>query len=181
MKRKHIFVKLFQLTITMTCFIFFLMLMRDGWENFRHKTAHTGIVLIPSQVTSKRLPCISFCTQEGFKRRGYFSNESSFLENSFSAEEIFHPTSISEFKDVSRFSVKATNNLIAGRCYTVCSLQLANQNDGTWIYLRQKLNLVLYVHTSGDEFWLNGANVFPVKVEIAELKIEDNYAGSFNF
>jgi hypothetical protein len=208
MKRKHIFVKIFQFTITMTCFIFFLMLMSDGWEKFRHKTAHTGIVLIPSQVTSKLqtskrqtsnvkrqtskrqtsnvktsklLPCISFCTQEGFKRRGYFSNESSFLENSFSAEEIFHPTSISEFKDVSRFSVKATNNLIAGRCYTVCSLQLANQNDGTWIYLRQKLNLVLYVHTSGDEFWLNGANDFPVKIEIAELKIEDNYAGSFNF
>ncbi len=53
MKRKHIFVKLFQLTFTMTCFIFFLMLMRDGWEKFRHKTAHTGIVLIPSQVSSK--------------------------------------------------------------------------------------------------------------------------------
>jgi hypothetical protein len=43
--------------------------------------------------------------------------------------------------------------------------------------LRKKLNLVLYVPTGGDEFWLNGPSVFPVEVEIAQLKFEKEDAG----
>jgi hypothetical protein len=127
MKRKTIFMNSIKIGLTGACFILFLLLMREGWEKFSHKTAHTGIRFIRNPEESKVLPCVSFCTKEGFKRKGYFSNQSSFLENSYSAEEIFHPSSMNDFKNVSRFVVKATNILIAGRCYTVCSLEPANK------------------------------------------------------
>ena len=115
MKRNKVFVNLVKTGLTVACFILFLWQMRDCWEKFRNKTSHSGIRFVNSEESSKLLPCISFCTKEGFKTKGYFQNESAFLENSFSAEDIFHPTSISEFKNDSMFFVKATNNLIAGK------------------------------------------------------------------
>ena len=69
---------------------------------------------------------------------------------------------------------------IAGRCYTICSQRNADKVDGSYIYLKRNLDLILYVHTNGDEFWLNGPTVFPVKVEVAELKMLDGFAGLLN-
>ena len=79
----------------------------------------SGVIFIHRGELSKTLPCISICTKEGFKKKGYFHNESTFLENSFLAEEIFHPTSISEFKNDSIFLMKVTNNLIAGEVWQI--------------------------------------------------------------
>ncbi len=80
MKRKTIFLNSLKIVLTGACFILFLLLMREGWEKFSHKTAHTGIRFIRNPEESKVLPCVSFCTKEGFKRKSYFSNQSSFLE-----------------------------------------------------------------------------------------------------
>jgi hypothetical protein len=51
----------------------------------------------------------------------------------------------------------------------VCNQQIYSKKIGFHVLLKQNMNLMIFVHLEGDEFWLNGATDFPVNVESTRL------------
>ena len=56
------------------------------------------------------------------------------------------------------------NSFNLGRCYTVCNVRLWAKKFGPILHLKKEFDVRVFVHTDGDEFWLNGISEFPFEI-----------------
>ena len=67
-------------------------------------------------------------------------------------------------KEAKGYKIRETLNIVAGRCHTICNLRKYFKKIGPSFLLKINLNLVIFVHMEGDEFWLNGLSDFPINI-----------------
>ena len=125
----------------------FINLFSEDLQKFNNKMTTTGIKRRPGE--SKPLPCITFCPLQGFKTKGFFYTNQSYLENSFSPEELFHLDSLQIFQNKSKFVFKEVRTILNGRCYTLCS-----SFTDIGILVTTNFNFIIFIHNDGDEFWV---------------------------
>ena len=100
----------------------------------------------------------------GFKNKGRFYTEKEFIDQTFSLSDFFLPKTISMLKDSKDYKIKETLNIVAGRCHTICNLHKYYKKIGPSFLLKTNLNLLIFAHMEGDEFWLNGLSDFPINI-----------------
>ena len=78
--------------------------MKDVWNKYSSEITRTGTrVRYSSKAEEKKLPCLTVCPAPGFKVKGFFYQENSSLENSFSFEDVFAEKTILDLKMIHFF------------------------------------------------------------------------------
>jgi hypothetical protein len=81
LKNKMKFVSLYNILrccVYVSCGFLFLILMIDVWEKFDKKITTIGSKFRTE--TSELLPCMTFCPLPGFKSKGFFFTNQSYIE-----------------------------------------------------------------------------------------------------
>ena len=70
--------------------------------------------------------------------------------------------------------------LYFGRCFTICPLQKYAAKERAVFSFKYKQNIQVYVHETGEEFWLTGTNSFPSEVGtfVLQVKGDDQIVGA---
>ena len=89
----------------------------------------------------------------GFKKRGFHFSTKGFNENTFRIEDIFHNKTIDKLKISTDYLVKEVWSIFSGKCFTICYLHNVNF-DLNELDLKQTWDMKIYVHNSGEEYWL---------------------------
>ncbi len=61
--------------------------------------------------------------------------------------------------------------LTPGRCYTVCSLKNWPKKFGPVLGVDPKVDVKVFVHGNGNEFWLNGLMEVPFEIPFVILDV----------
>jgi hypothetical protein len=87
---------------------------------------------------------------------------------------------MSELRNDSLFLVSETLSSYFGRCYTL--FRMASHSENFFrLGLKTKLNVNMYLHAKGDEFWLKiGTFPFPVAAAKIETKNADDLQVCFS-
>ncbi len=97
-------------------------------------------------------------------KRDFYYNAQSIKENSFSAEDIFPPETLMNFKNQSLFFIKEFQSIFFGSCYTICYLKKISQMKYFSIKLKRNLSFNIYFHAKGEEIWINSKiNFIPIQ------------------
>jgi len=79
-----------------------------------------AIQLSTSKKAKRLLPPLTVCPLPAYKSKGIFHNNQTYLNNTFSREEIFAPSFIAQLNDKNPlFSVTEISSLMLGRCYMI--------------------------------------------------------------
>ena len=137
------------------------------WVLFeKHVEELTGISVELIPVKTLTMPSLTVCSEEPFKSNGDYSLEEDFVQNSFTMSDIFGP----DFRG-DNVSIKVTEarSYMFGLCYTVTSLHPVGAHEISKIPLTKSKNLKIFVHDSGDEFWIIHS-FFPVPVDVVAIE-----------
>ena len=137
------------------------------WVLFeKHVEELTGISVELTPVKTLTMPSLTVCSEEPFRSNGDFSLEEDFVQNSFTISEIFGPN----FKgdNVSK-RVTEARSYSFGLCYTVTNLYPVGAHNISYIPLTKSRNLKIFIHDSGDEFWIIHS-FFPVPVDVIAIE-----------
>jgi hypothetical protein len=181
MNHRNFVVGALKIVGTIFCVGMFFLLMVDIWNKFTNKMTHTrSRNVYTDQPGKKQLPCLTVCPMAGFKQPGFFFDENSFTENCFKLEEIFCPETISHVQNKSIFLIKKTMTL-EGCCYTLCSLKKWRKMFGPYLNLKPGIDVKIYIHVYGNEFWLNGWMDFPFDIPIVIIDVTNTkgYIGGY--
>ncbi len=145
----------------------FCILFSKDLDKYKHKITATAIKTRPDE--ARPIPCITFCSLDGFKSRSLFNTNESYLENTYGPEDFFDETSLYRFRVTGEFLYKELHTFLFGRCYTICG------QAETLFYMRVKFNSKIFVHNAGDEFWLTlgMSHLLEFSDTILELKRTD--------
>jgi hypothetical protein len=100
----------------------------------------------------------------GSKRSGFFIDEKTYNENSYKLEELFSPRTAARLQNQAIFQTKETDSLFLGRCYTICSLKNWSKKFGPVLGVKPEVDVKVFVHGNGNEFWLNGLMEVPFDI-----------------
>lgn len=127
-KYKHCF-SLLRLVSLAACVIVFVYLMMDIYDKFAIKLTNIGIRAWPHDQPTKKMPCITACPWEAFKKRGLFYNRKLLDEETFEKEDIFLHTEGYQVFNPRLFSIEEIRSIHFGRCFMVCPLNQFKRND----------------------------------------------------
>ena len=116
---------------------------KDLLNNLLHFTLIFGY----ETTDTKQLPCVTFCSVQGFKSLDNVSDGESFNAATFALNEIFTIETVKMFQDESKYEIYETKSFLMGRCYTICSLQKWAKKMGPNFILQTKIDLKLFVHS----------------------------------
>ena len=122
------------------------------WVLFeKHVEELTGISNELTPMKNLTMPSLTVCSKEPFRSNGDYYLEEDFMQKSFTILEIFGL----DFKgdNVSK-KVTEARSYMFGLCYTVTSLYPVGAHDISYIPLTKSRNLKIFIHDSGDEFWI---------------------------
>ena len=75
--------------------------------------------------------------------------------STFSLNDIFNAKTVEMLNDESQYLVTTVSTLYFGRCYTVTKLEGVLVFDSIPTFnLKKDWDVLAYIHTKGDEFWL---------------------------
>ena len=153
------------------CTFLFLLLMKDVWNKYSSEITRTGTrVRYSSKAEEKKLPCLTVCPAPGFKVKGFFYQENSSLENSFSFEDVFAEKTILDLKNDSLFSISRPCSQYLGCCFTICHLIPYGAKNGPVLFLKTITDLKFFIHKKGSEFWFMGFNEFPYDIPFGMIE-----------
>ena len=69
------------------------------------------------------------------------------------------------------FSIKEVETVNHGRCFTLNFNEKLGPRNATYIKLKRTFDLMIYIHSSGEEFWLHWIE-FPTEVSTLRLNIK---------
>ncbi len=127
--------------------------------------------------TGKYLPCITVCPFQSFKTREFHYKSNDYLKNTYTKEDIFDKKTLTALSNTTLFDVKESPTLYLGICFTIChKLKFGiYEDDGNYgLFFKKKMNLKMYFHVPGEEFWLNGYVRFPSNKVSIELKTNNS-------
>jgi hypothetical protein len=110
------FLKYFFLVL---CLIMFFILMYDVWVKFNLKLTTTGVIFRDEKITKKSIPSYTICPWQVYRNNGFYYKQSDFLNNTFTLEDIFHNSSLSNLNNESLYEVKTVKSYFYGVCYTI--------------------------------------------------------------
>jgi hypothetical protein len=82
------------------------------------------------------------------------SRENDFVDHSFQMEDIFFQQTIDNLKNESKFILRKVRSELLGQCFTVQNIEKMGENQYDQYVLKRKVDITLFVHELGDEFWL---------------------------
>ena len=150
----------------------FAHLMVNIWDKFNRKVTYSGVKYKYDSDQRKELPCLTLCPENGLKKKGSFYSQKEIDENSYNLTEIFDPRTWEEDKGFFENSITFQDNLLLGRCFTICNTLEWDKRNGPSVYLKRDIDVKVFIHKGGDDFWLNGASNIPPT--IVALNIEVN-------
>ncbi len=93
------------------------------------------------------------------------------MENTFSLEDIFSPTTVANLRNSSKFKMVEMTSMFFGRCYTACYVNKVVPKSGPRILFKTDFDVKVFFHISGSELWISGAVEFPIDVAVNTLEI----------
>jgi hypothetical protein len=79
-----------------------------------------AIQLSTSKKAKRLLPPLTVCPLPAYKSKGIFHNNQTYLNNTFSMEEVFAPYTLEELKSENPFlSITEIRSFLLGRCYMI--------------------------------------------------------------
>eukprot|EP00095_Tigriopus_kingsejongensis_P002329 maker-scaffold347_size200506-snap-gene-1.27 protein:Tk02329 transcript:maker-scaffold347_size200506-snap-gene-1.27-mRNA-1 annotation:"glutamate receptor delta-2-like" len=122
-----------------------------------------------NHIDSVLLPSITICSKQPYKSRGHFFNRSSFEENAYTYEDLFHPSNVDIIQEWG-LRMKEVMSQPWGRCFTFETDRMFIARESITLALAKDIEgVVAYVHDRGEEFWLTG-DVFPYEVKTQGIK-----------
>ena len=103
----------------------------------------------------KILPPLTFCPWPAYRKHGFYFNKKLLDENTFALEDIFQPDTVKELRNQSIFKIKEVRNYQMGKCFTLTALNAFPKYGGFNLMLKKNFDLILYIHSVEDEFWIN--------------------------
>lgn len=169
--RKKIAITVCKVICVALCTFLFVLLMKSVMDKYYEQTTTTGIRFRNEE--SRQLPCVTFCPVEVFKKRGFYYEEKSYLENTFRLEDIFHDYTLQIIKNKTNFLTKEIHTFYFGTCFTLCCLTYFEAKASVFIKFRYLSDIKLFVHGPGEEFWLLASFTFPSEVGNVNLNIQE--------
>ena len=160
MKTAGIFINLLKIFIYIGCTILFVLIMSDAWKKYTEKTTSTSSRYSSESVESKSLPCFTLQIVSAFKTRGFYYTDEDIRNNSFSAEDIFDPRTLSDLKIESQYWMKEYRSTFYGSSFTICPLKEVRPREFLIIRVSRKWTYKVYIHKRGEEFWINSKTNF---------------------
>ena len=151
----------FKIIFSVLCTILFLIFMKDVWNKYSSEITRTGIRVRNSREGKKLLPCLTICPVQGFKVKGFFHGETAMLENSFSWEDVFAEKTIHKVRNNTLYSTTRPCSQFLGCCFTLCNLILYEAKLGPILLFKTNVDLKVFVHNKGIEFWFSGFSDSP--------------------
>ena len=87
------------------------------WNKYQLGLTNTGILY--ETMESKLLPTLTVCATNAYKNKGFFFNESDYLANSFSLEEIFIAKTVKALSNESNWKITEVRSPVVGRCFAL--------------------------------------------------------------
>ncbi len=112
----------------------------------------------------KYLPCITVCPFKSFKTRQFHYKGDDYLQNTFTKEDIFEQRTLDSLSNTTIYDVKESLTFFLGICFTICHKLKGGISENTiygCLYFKKSMNIKIYFHVPGEEFWLNGYIRFP--------------------
>jgi len=134
--------------------------MTDAWEKYTEKTTSTSSRYSNEGAEGKSLPCFTLQIVSAFKTRGFYYKDDDIKKNSFSAEEIFDPNTLSELKNGSMFWMKEFRSIFFGSSFTICPLKMVRPREFAVFRITRKWTYKVYIHKRGEEIWINSKTNF---------------------
>lgn len=75
-------------------------------------------------------------------------------------EEVFENLTLHMLGNKSRYNLREFVSPSFGRCYTICNLANMTLSNYETFMINSSWNYKVYIHQSGEEFWLAGDGVF---------------------
>jgi len=79
----------------------------------------TSIQLYNKNKTDKLMPSLTLCPLPAYKKKGIFYDNSTFMENTFSMDELFVESALKYVQNMKLFSIKTIYSMLLGRCYMI--------------------------------------------------------------
>jgi hypothetical protein len=92
------------------------------------------------------------------------------VDHSFQMEDIFFQETIDNLKNESKFILRKVRSELLGQCFTVQRREKVGVNVYDTYVLKRNVDLTLFIHEIGNEFWLLEA-IFP-KVVFSRISNE---------
>ena len=135
------FVTFLQIILITTCFCLFISQTNEIYEKFAKKMTTIGIRTYSENKETKLLPCITACPWQAFKRRGFYYNRKTLVQETFEKDEIFDDFKGCSGVDTSEYSVEEIHSIFLGRCYMVCPVSPSGINSGLHITFKNSMDL----------------------------------------
>ena len=108
-------------TFFIVCFGFFVWQVALILISFAEKETSIAIKTEDTNILSKKLPCLTFCPESGYKNVHTFHKDIvSYDEDTFGKEDIFTNKTYLEFRNESKWFVKEIYTVMLGRCTMTC-------------------------------------------------------------
>ena len=140
--------------LTLNTAFFVLCLCFFVWQvililiTFAEKDTSIAIKKEDTNILNKKLPCLTFCPESGYKNVHTFHKDTvSYDEDTFSKEEIFTNGTNLEFKNERKWFVKEIYTVMLGRCTMTCfKRNVSNYDlvDGPKISINGSRNYQVY-------------------------------------
>ena len=89
-----------------------------------------------------RLPCLTACPFEAFKKRGFHYNEANFLKWTFEFDEIFIiDGAFNDLINKSMIQIEEVRSVFLGRCYMICSLKPVEKFEFLFLQMRKERDI----------------------------------------
>ena len=87
----------------------------------------------------KKLPCLTACPFEAFKKQGFHYKEADFLKWTYELDDVF--IFYSDYQESSKFYIKEVRSVFLGRCYMLCNLEPVGKLQRYYIYMRKERDM----------------------------------------
>ena len=141
---------------------------------------------VQSQFNEKLMPpVLTICPGPGFKSSGPFMNKEHLLNVSYSAEELFHPNTLTKLRNTSLYNFKEQYSSYYGLCYVMQKLTAEGISEFSFeIVVNDGIDYNGMLHEPDENEWLF-MNVYPYEIEMTNINANnsDNLgaAGTFVF
>lgn len=141
MAQGQIFIKLLKLLSFLLCMALFWLLMADIFDKFVSRLTNIGITVTGSDTREKLLPCFTVCPGNVFKTPGFYFKEKDFIENSFSADELFCDDKYISVFNKTIYVIEELKTLFSGRCFMVCVPAAQVQKEPLIVAMRKMTDI----------------------------------------
>ena len=130
---------------------------------------------VQSQFNEKLLPpVLTICPGPGYKVLGPFMNKEQLLSSSYSAEELFHPKTLTRLRNTSLYNFKQQYSSYRGLCYVIQKLTAEGISEFSFeIVINDQIDYNCMLHEPDENEWLF-MNVYPYDLHTTNINANNS-------